>query len=192
MNPKVNWFFNKDGPWQACYEVLREIALDSGLNEELKWGHPCYTLNGKNVFLIHGFKEYCAILFHKGVLLKDKEGLLVQQTKNVQGARQLRFISLKEVQRMQRTIKAYITEATEVERRGLKVPLKETDEFEMPEEFARAMKQMPELKKAFRALTPGRQRGYLLYFSSAKQAKTREARIDKNLDRILAGKGLDD
>jgi uncharacterized protein YdeI (YjbR/CyaY-like superfamily) len=192
MNPKVDWFFEKDTPWQAAFSKLRSIALDCGLDEELKWGHPCYTVNGKNVVLIHGFKDYCALLFHKGVLLKDDAGILVQQTENVQGARQVRFTGLKEIKKLEPVLKAYIHEAIEVERSGKKVPMKKTAEFEMSEEFARALKQMPELKKAFHALTPGRQRGYLLHFSSAKQAKTRMARVEKNVDRILAGKGLED
>jgi uncharacterized protein YdeI (YjbR/CyaY-like superfamily) len=192
MNPKVQWFFDKETAWQACYALLRELALESGLAEELKWGHPCYTLNGKNVFLMHGFNNYCALLFHKGALLKDDEGLLVQQTKDVQSARQLRFTGLKEIQRQENLIVRYMQEAIAVEKAGLKVPMKTTAEFRMPAEFVLAMKQMPELKKAFNTLTPGRQRGYLLYFASAKQAKTREARIEKQVDRILAGKGLDD
>jgi uncharacterized protein YdeI (YjbR/CyaY-like superfamily) len=149
-------------------------------------------VNGKNVVLIHGFKDYCALLFHKGVLLKDDAGILVQQTENVQGARQVRFTGLKEIKKLEPVLEAYIHEAIEVERSGKKVPMKKTAEFEMPEEFAQALKQMPELKKAFHALTPGRQRGYLLHFSSAKQAKTRMARVEKNVDRILAGKGLED
>ena len=192
MNPKVDWYFAKAGKWQEAVEKLRAIALDSQLTEELKWGHPCYTLKGNNVFLIHCFKEYCALLFHKGALLKDDAGILVQQTKNVQSARQIRFASLQEVKKMERTIKQYIREAIEVEKAGLKVELKKTQEFDMPEEFKIRLKEMPALKKAFHALTPGRQRGYLLHFSSAKQAKTKEARIEKNLDRILEGKGLDD
>ncbi|MCC6840068.1 MAG: YdeI/OmpD-associated family protein [Flavobacteriales bacterium] len=192
MNPKVDRFFDKDTPWKEAFAELRELALDSGLTEELKWGHPCYTLKGKNVFLIHGFKDYCALLFHKGVLLKDKEHLLVQQTEHVQGGRQLRFTGLKEIKHKARTIKAYMREAAEVERQGLKVQMKKTEEFAMPPEFKQALKEMPGLKKAFTALTPGRQRGYLLHFGSAKQATTRLARIEKHVDRILEGKGLDD
>lgn len=192
MNPKVDWYFNKDGPWQECYAKLREIALDSGLSEELKWGHPCYTLKGKNVFLIHGFKEYCALLFHKGALLKDDQRIMVQQTENVQSARQIRFTSLAQIKKMARTIALYMQEAIELEKAGAKVEMKSTEEFAMPAEFAAKLKAMPALKKAFNALTPGRQRGYLLHFSSAKQSGTREARIAKNIDRILAGKGLDD
>lgn len=192
MNPTVQWFFDKDTPWQGCFLLLREMALESGLTEELKWGHPCYTLKGKNVFLIHGFKEYCAVLFHKGALLKDAEGLLVQQTANVQSGRQLRFRDVEEIEACTALIKAYMAEAISNESAGRNVPMKKTAEYAMPAEFSTAMKQMPELKKAFNALTPGRQRGYLLYFAGAKRSKTRIARIEKHLDRILAGKGLDD
>ena len=192
MNPKVDWYFEKDSQWQAEYNALRTIALASGLEEELKWGHPCYTLHGKNVVLIHGFKDYCALLFQKGVLLKDDAGILVQQTENVQGARQIRFTGLKEIKKLSPMLKAYIHEAVDVEGSGRKVPMKKTAAFDMPTEFAQALKEMPDLKKAFHALTPGRQRGYLLYFSSAKQEKTRMARVEKNVDRILAGKGLED
>lgn len=191
-NPTVDWFFEKDGQWRTSFAMLRELALDTSLTEELKWGHPCYTLKGKNIFLIHGFNEYCALLFHKGALLKDDHQLLVQQTANVQSARQIRFRSLKEIKDLAPVIRGYMQQAIAVEQSGKKVPLKRTSEFAMPAEFARALKQMPELKKAFDALTPGRQRGYLLHFAGAKQAKTREARIEKNVDRILAGKGLDD
>lgn len=192
MNPKVDWFFQKNTPWQEAFGLLRDIALESGLTEELKWGHPCYTLKEKNVFLIHGFKDYCALLFHKGALLKDAKGLLVQQTKNVQSGRQIRFTSVKEIEELTPLLKRYIREAITLEKAGKQVTLKKTAEYDMPEEFATALKQMPELKKAFNALTPGRQRGYLLHFASAKQAKTRMARIEKHLDRILSGKGLDD
>ena len=192
MNPKVNWFFEKDGQWKEAFAKLRELALDSGLTEELKWGHPCYTLKGKNVFLINGFNDYCALLFHKGALLKDDHGILVQQTANVQSARQIRFASLKEIVKLSPVLRSYMQEAITVEKAGLKVALKETKEFDMPEEFRDKLKAMPALKKAFAALTPGRQRGYLLHFASAKQAKTREARIEKHIDRILEGKGIDD
>jgi uncharacterized protein YdeI (YjbR/CyaY-like superfamily) len=191
-NPKVDWFFEKDGQWKSSFAKLRELALDSGLTEELKWGHPCYTLKGKNVFLMHGFKDYCALLFLKGALLKDDHKILIQQTESVQGARQIRFTSLKEVVKLAPVVQSYMQQAIMVEQSGKKVPLKKTVEFEMPEEFKRALKEMPDLKKAFHALTPGRQRGYLLHFASAKQSKTREARIEKNVERILAGKGLDD
>jgi uncharacterized protein YdeI (YjbR/CyaY-like superfamily) len=192
MNPKVNWFFDKDTPWKESYEKLRIIMLDCGLTEELKWGCPCYTINKKNVVLIHGFKDYCALLFHKGALLKDEGGILVQQTENVQSARQIRFKGLHEIVKLERLLKTYIHEAVEVEKAGLKVALRKTSGFEMPEEFALKLKALPALKKAFNALTPGRQRGYLLHFSSAKQSKTRAARIEKNVDRIMAGKGLED
>ncbi len=191
-NPKVNWYFEKEGHWKEAYAKLRTLALDSGLTEELKWGHPCYTLKGKNVFLMHGFKEYCALLFHKGVLLKDDHKLLIQQTENVQGGRQIRFTSVKEIVKLAPVLRAYMQEAILVEEKGLKVPMKKTVEFAMPDEFAAKLKAMPVLKKAFNALTPGRQRGYLLHFGDAKQSKTREARIEKNVERILAGKGLDD
>ena len=192
MNPKVDWYFEKDSQWQAEFQALRNIALASGLDEELKWGHPCYTLKGKNVVMMHGFKDYCALLFHKGALLKDDANILVQQTDNVQGARQIRFTGLKEIKKLAPVLKAYIHAAVAVEESGLEVPMKATKEFDMAEEFAQALKEMPELKKAFYALTPGRQRGYLLYFSAAKQAKTRLARVEKNVDRILVGKGLED
>jgi uncharacterized protein YdeI (YjbR/CyaY-like superfamily) len=192
MNPKVNWFFDKDTPWKEAYEKLRMIVLDCGLTEELKWGCPCYTINKKNVVLIHGFKDYCALLFHKGALLNNKEQILIQQTENVQSARQVRFKGVHEVVKLERLLKACIREAVEVEKAALKVTLKKTSGFEMPEEFAVKLKALPALKKAFQALTPGRQRGYLLYFSAAKQSKTREARVEKNMERIMAGKGLED
>lgn len=191
-NPAVEWFFDKDTRWQAEYRLLREIALATGLEEELKWGCPCYTQDGKNVVLIHGFKEYCALLFHKGALLKDERGLLVQQTRNVQAARQIRFATAGEIRKLAPVLKAYIREAARIEKAGLKVAPRKTAEFEEPEEFAARLKAMPALKKAFEALTPGRQRAYLLHFSSAKQSVTRAARVEKHLERILAGKGLDD
>lgn len=192
MNPKVDFYFIKAKAWQEEINQLRNIVLDCGVTEELKWGCPSYTFNGANIVLIHVFKNYCALLFFKGVLLKDTKGLLVQQTKNVQSARQLRFTSLKEIVKLKAAIKAYIHEAVEVEKAGLKVELKKTREFEMPEEFEAKLKSNSALKTAFKALTPGRQRGYLLYFSSAKQATTREARVEKYLPKILQGKGLDD
>ncbi|HXU27679.1 MAG TPA: YdeI/OmpD-associated family protein [Bacteroidia bacterium] len=192
MNPKVNFYFTKAGKWQKEIEKMRTLALDCGLVEELKWGCPCYSLNGNNIVLIHVFKEYCAYLFFKGALLQDTKGILVQQTKNVQAARQIRFTSLKEITDMKAAIKAYIFEAIEVEKAGLKVEIKKTTEFTMPNEFKTKLAKDATLKTAFKALTPGRQRGYLLYFSSAKQAKTREARIEKYIPQILKGKGLDD
>lgn len=192
MNPEVDWFFEKETNWQKEYQKLRTIILDCGLTEELKWGCPCYTFQDSNIVLIHGFKEYCAVLFFKGALLADAEGILIQQTENVQSARQVRFTNVKEISELERTLKAYIYEAIEVEKAGLKVKLKKTSEYNVPEEFQKKLDKMPRLKKAFEALTPGRQRGYIFYFSQAKQSKTREARIEKYLKQILDGKGLDD
>ncbi|MBB4805517.1 uncharacterized protein YdeI (YjbR/CyaY-like superfamily) [Chryseobacterium defluvii] len=192
MNPKVNFFFDKAGQWQKEFEKLRTIALQTRFEEELKWGCPCYTWQGKNIVLIHGFKEYCALLFFKGVLLNDTHKVLIQQTENVQTARQMRFTGLKEIIDLEKIIKAYIYEAAEVEKTGLKVEMKETREFEIAEEFQKRLNESPELKKAFETLTPGRQRAYLLHFSSAKQSKTRESRIKKYIPKILDGKGLND
>ncbi|HET6245192.1 MAG: DUF1801 domain-containing protein [Bacteroidetes bacterium] len=192
MNLKVDWFFTKATKWQEAYAELRTIVLDCGLNEELKWGVPCYTFQNNNIVLIHGFKEYCALLFHKGALLKDENGILIQQTENVQAARQIRFTSVKEINKITKVLKAYIKQAIEVEKAGLKVEMKKTTEFKMPEEFQTVLEDMPELKKAFYALTQGRQRGYMLYFSQPKQSKTRESRIEKYLEKILRGQGLDD
>jgi uncharacterized protein YdeI (YjbR/CyaY-like superfamily) len=192
MNPKVDFYFNKAKKWQEELEQLRMIVLDCGLTEELKWGVPCYTFQESNIVLIHSFKDYCAFLFFKGALLKDPKGILIQQTENVQAARQIRFTSVQEIVKMKSVIKAYINEAIDVEKAGLKVPLKKTKEFSMPEEFQKKLDKSAALKKAFKALTPGRQRGYLLYFSAAKQSKTREARIEKYTPQILNGKGLDD
>lgn len=189
-NPEVDWFFTKATKWQEAYEALRELILASGLSEELKWGCPCYTFQDTNVVLIHGFKDYCALLFMKGVLLKDKHEILVQQTKNVQSARQLRFKNLAEIVEMKSVVKAYVEEAIDVEKAGLTVEMKQVAEFAMPEEFERVLEEMPELKSAFYNLTPGRQRGYLLYFSAPKQVKTREARIEKYIPAILDGKGV--
>jgi uncharacterized protein YdeI (YjbR/CyaY-like superfamily) len=192
MNPKVDWYFTKNKEWQEEIETLRTIALDCGLTEELKWGCPCYSYKESNIVLIHVFKEYCALLFFKGVLLKDAKGILIQQTPNVQVARQIRFTNVKEIVKMNATLKAYIHEAIEVEKAGLKVTLKKTKEFAMPDEFKNKLDKNSALKKAFYALTPGRQRGYLLHFSSAKQSKTREERVKKYIPQILIGKGLDD
>ncbi|PJZ49139.1 YdeI/OmpD-associated family protein [Leptospira saintgironsiae] len=192
MNPKVDFFFNKAKQWKEEYEALRKIALASGLTEELKWGQPCYTSQENNIVLIHGFKEYCAFLFFKGALLKDPKGILIQQTKNVQSARQIRFTNLKEIDKLKTSLKSYIKNAIEVEKSGQKVNFKKTKEFDMPEEFLSKLEESPNLKSAFDSLTPGRQRGYLLHFSSAKQSKTREARIEKYIPHILKGKGLDD
>ena len=192
INPGVNWFFNKHGKWQEAYQELREIVLDCGLTEELKWGCPCYTYQKSNIVLIHGFKEYCALLFMQGALLKDPKNILVQQTKNVQSARQIRFSGTEDILKNKATIKAYIIEAIKNNKAGLKVELKETSEYEMPVEFQTAIREMPELKSAFYKLTPGRQRAYLLHFSSAKQSKTRMERVEKYIPKILDSKGLDD
>lgn len=192
MNPKVDFFFSKAKSWQNEYIKLREIALSCGLTEELKWGCPCYTYNGSNVVLIHGFKEYCAYLFFKGALLHDENGMLIQQTENVQSSRQIRFSDISEITKSAKVLKAYIYEAIEVEKAGLKVTLKKTKEYDVPEEFQKQLDKKASLKKAFEALTPGRQRAYLLHFSAPKQSKTREARVEKCIPQILAGKGLND
>ncbi|MNJ84941.1 hypothetical protein D3C87_24050 [compost metagenome] len=192
MNPKVDFFFDKAKKWQEEYEQLRMLVLECGLTEELKWGVPCYTFRNGNVVLIHGFKEYCAILFPKGALLRDPDGILIQQTDNVQAARQVRFTTIQEIIELKPILKAYIFEAVEVERSGLKVEMKKTAEFAVSEEFQTKLDENPVLKKAFKALTPGRQRAYLLHFSQPKQAKTREARIEKCMEAILNGLGLND
>ncbi len=192
MNPKVDFYFDKDKTWQSATRKLRTIVLDCGLTEELKWGCPCYTFQKTNIVLIHVFKEYCALLFFKGALLADTNNILIQQTENVQAARQIRFTSVQEIAAMEKILKAYIYEAIEVERAGLKVKLKKTSEFKTPEEFQKRLDKNAALKKAFDALTPGRQRAYIFYFSQAKQSKTREARVEKYINQILSGKGLDD
>ncbi|WP_346238418.1 YdeI/OmpD-associated family protein [Niabella insulamsoli] len=191
-NPKVDFYFEKDNKWQLALQRMRKIALACGLEEVLKWGCPCYIFDGKNIVLIHVFKEYCAYLFFKGALLQDRKKILVQQTKNVQSARQLRFTDADEVTQQEALIKAYIYEAVEIEKSGLQVKMKKTKEFDMPEEFAARLKKDAALKKAFEGLTPGRQRGYLLHFSQAKQTATREARIEKNIKNIMDGRGLND
>ncbi|MCX6064826.1 MAG: YdeI family protein [Chloroflexi bacterium] len=191
-NPKVDWYFNKAEKWQEEFKKLRMIILDRPLTEELKWGVPCYMFEKSNVVLIHGFKEYCAILFIKGALLQDAEGILIQQTENVQAGRQIRFTNLKEIVEMESILKAYLDEAIEVEKAGLKVDFKKATEFTVPEEFISRLEQVPGLQDAFDALTPGRQRAYILHFSAPKQSKTREARVEKWLPQILNGKGLDD
>jgi uncharacterized protein YdeI (YjbR/CyaY-like superfamily) len=192
MNPKVDWYFSKAGKWQKEFEKLRTIVLDCDLTEELKWGHPCYSFEKNNIVLMHGFKEYCALLFFKGALLKDANGILVQQTENVQAARQIRFTNAQEISKLEKTLKAYIYEACEVEAAGLKVEFKKATEFKMSEEFQNKLDKNKTLKTAFYSLTPGRQRGYLLYFSVAKQSKTRESRVEKYVLQILKGKGLED
>lgn len=192
MNPKVDWFFNKDTKWKKEYQELRTIILDCGLIEELKWGCPCYTYEKNNIVLIHGFKDYCALLFFKGALLNDPNGILIQQTKNVQSARQIRFTEVKQIVKLAKTLKAYVYEAVEVERAGLKVKMKKTSDFKIPEEFQRKLDKIPLLKKSFYELTPGRQRAYIFHFSQARQSKTREARVEKYIKHILNGRGLDD
>jgi len=192
MNPKVDGFLRKAKKWREEFEKLRRICLDCGLTEELKWGKPCYTDEGSNIVLIHGFKDYCALLFFKGALLKDPKGILVQQTGNVQAARQIRLMNVREIVEMESTLKAYIKEAIEAEKAGSEVSYKKTSEFVIPEEFQNRLDEFPALKKAFGALTPGRQRGYILYFSAAKQSTTREARVEKCVQQILDGKGLND
>jgi uncharacterized protein YdeI (YjbR/CyaY-like superfamily) len=192
MNPKVDAYLRKAKKWQEEFEKLRMIILDCGLTEELKWGVPCYTFEKRNIVLIHGFKEYCALLFFKGALLNDAKGILITQTKNVQAARQVRFTNVREIVKMKPILKAYIYEAIEVEKAGLKVNFKKTIEFTIPEEFQKKLDKIPALKTAFYALSPGRQRAYILYFSAPKQSKTRESRVEKCIQQILNGKGLND
>lgn len=192
MNPKVDSFFDKANKWKEEYKKLRTIVLDCGLEEELKWGVPCYTFLKSNIVLIHGFKEYCALLFHKGALLKDTDRVLIQQTENVQAARQIRFTNIREIIEMETILMDYINEAIGVEKVGLKVEFKKSTEFRISEEFQSKLDEIPALKVAFDALTPGRQRAYLLHFSAPKQSKTRESRVEKCMQQILNGKGLDD
>ena len=192
MNPKVDWYFSKAEKWQAELQQLRIIVLDCGLNEELKWGVPCYTFQKSNIVLIHVFKEYCAVLFFKGALLNDTAGILIQQTENVQAARQMRFTHIKEIVELETVLQTYIFEAIEVEKAGLTVDFKTTKEFVIPEEFQKKLDEIPTLKTAFEALTPGRQRAYILHFSASKQSKTRESRVEKCMPQILDGKGLND
>ncbi|MCE5173442.1 YdeI family protein [Paenibacillus profundus] len=191
-NPKVDEFLSKAKKWKEEYVQLRNIVLDCELTEEFKWMHPCYTYGDKNIVLIHGFKDYCALLFHKGALLKDPHGILIQQTENVQAARQIRFTNAQEIAKMEPMLKAYIHEAIEVEKAGLEVNFKETSEYKIPDEFQHKLDEIPALKTAFEALTPGRQRAYIHYFSDAKQSKTRESRVEKYMQHILDGKGLND
>ena len=192
MNPKVDGYLRKSKKWQEELEKLRMIILGCGLTEELKWGVPCYTFQKSNIVLMHVFKEYCALLFFKGALLNDANGILIQQTKNVQAARQIRFTNVREMVKMKPILKAYIHEAIEVEKAGLKVNFKKTTEFVIPEEFQNKLDEIPALKTAFDVLTPGRQRAYILYFSAPKQSKTRESRVEKCMQQILNGKGLND
>ena len=192
MNPKVDAYLSRAKKWQEEMEQLRMIILDCGLTEELKWGVPCYTFEKRNIVLIHGFKEYCALLFVKGALLNDAKGILITQTENVQAARQVRFTNVREIVALEPILKAYIYEAIEVEKAGLKVNFKKTTEFKIPEEFQNKLDKIPKLRTAFAALTPGRQRAYILYFSQPKQSKTRESRVEKCMKQILIGKGLND
>lgn len=191
-NPKVDFFFDKANNWYEELVLMRKIALECQLSEELKWGSPCYTYKENNVVLIHSFKEYCAFLFFKGALLKDTDGILIQQSENVQAARQIRFTNLQEIVDLRAILKTYIYQAVEIENAGLKVELKKTSDFAVSDEFQKKLDEMPNLQKAFQALTPGRQRAYLLHFSQPKQSKTREARVEKNIPNILEGKGLKD
>lgn len=191
-NPKIDPYFNKLKQWKEEFELLRDIVLDCGLTEDFKWMHPCYTFYNKNIVLIHGFKDYCALLFHKGALLKDPHGILIQQTENVQAARQIRFTDAQAIDEMQLILKAYIDEAVEVEKAGLQVNYKKNTEFVIPEELENKFVEIPDLKTAFEALTPGRQRAYILHFSAPKQSKTRESRVEKHIVNILDGKGLND
>lgn len=191
-NPKVDFYFDKAKKWQEEINKLRLIVLDCGLSEELKWGCPCYVLEKSNIVLIHTFKEYCALLFFKGALMDNKDGLLIQQTENVQSARQIRFTNLLEIFEKETVIKNYIAKAIEVEKAGLKVELKKHNDYTIPDEFRHKLDQIPELKIAFETLTPGRQRAYLLHFSTPKQSKTRAARVEKSMPAILNGKGLND
>ena len=192
MNPKVDFYFSKAKKWQEELEKLRMLVLDCGLTEELKWGVPCYTFQKRNIVLLHVFKEYCAFLFFKGALLKDPKGILIQQTENVQAARQIRFTNVRDIVKMKTILKAYIKEAIEVEKAGLRVKYKKTTEFKIPQEFQNKLDKIPALKTAFNALTPGRQRAYMFYFSAPKQSKTRESRVEKYMRQILIGKGLND
>jgi uncharacterized protein YdeI (YjbR/CyaY-like superfamily) len=192
MDPRVSQAHRGEKRWSAEYAALRQLCLASGLNEELKWGQACYDWEGRNVVLIHGFKDYCALLFMKGALLEDPEGILIQQTKNVQSARQIRFTSLAQINKQKAAVKAYIQQAIALEKSGAKVKMKSVAQFDAPEEFQRALDDDPQLAEAFHALTPGRQKGYLLYFSGAKQSATRAARVKKHAPRILKGLGLND
>jgi len=192
VNPLVTKLHGEQKRWRAEYAALRQLCLASGLNEELKWGQACYDLDGHNVVVIHGFKDYCALLFMKGALLKDPRGILIQQTRNVQSARQIRFASLGDIKKQKTAIAAYLREAIAVERSGARVKMKSVAQFDVAEEFQKRLEHDPRLAEAFRALTPGRQKGYLLHFSAAKQSATRAARVEKHAPRILKGLGLND
>lgn len=191
-NPKVDALLRNAAKWKEEFETLRTIVLDCELTEEVKWYQPCYTFQKRNIVLMHGFNEYCALLFFKGVLLKDPKRILIQQTENVQAARQIRFTNVREVVKLKPVLKAYIHEAIEIEKAGVKVKLKKTADFKIPQELKKKLDELPALKTAFEALTPGRQRGYIFHFSQPKQSKTREARIERCMQQIFNGKGLDD
>jgi uncharacterized protein YdeI (YjbR/CyaY-like superfamily) len=192
LNPKVDAFLSRVTKWNEELDQLRQLVLDCELTEELKWGVPCYTHQDRNVVLIHGFKEYCALLFFNGALMKDPKGILIQQTANVQAGRQIRFTNLQEIVKQKTTLKAYIRDAIAVEKSGVKLEYKKTEEFSVPEEFQTRLDKLPKLKTAFEALTPGRQRAYILHFSSAKQSSTRSSRVEKCMPQIMDGKGLQD
>ncbi|MBN2556348.1 MAG: YdeI family protein [Anaerolineales bacterium] len=192
MNPKVAFYFRKAEKWKEEFKALRRIVLECPLTEELKWGNPCYTFQDKNIVLIHGFKDYCALLFMQGALLEDAKGILIQQTENVQSARQIRFTNVQEIVAMEPILTAYIDEAIAVEKAGLKVVLRKPTEYRIPEEFQKKLDEQPALKTAFDALTPGRQRAYILYFSQPKQSKTRVSRVEKYTQHMLDGKGIND
>ncbi|MEN2768466.1 YdeI/OmpD-associated family protein [Ornithinibacillus xuwenensis] len=192
LNSKVDEYLSKASKWREEFVKLRKIMLDCELTEEFKWKHPCYTFQNKNIVLIHGFKEYCALLFHKGALLRDTHKILIQQTENVQAARQIRFTNVQQIEELETILKSYIREAIEIEKAGLEVEFKKNTEIVIPEELQRKFDELPELKSAFEALTPGRQRAYTLYVSKAKQSKTRESRVEKYVQKILDGKGLND
>lgn len=192
MNPLVSKVHDKERRWSAEFAALRQLCLASGLNEELKWGQACYDLDGRNVVLIHGFKDYCALLFMKGALLKDPKGILVQQTKNVQAARQIRFAKIADINRQKTAVRAYLSQAIAIEKSGARVKMKSAAQFDVAEEFLARLEENPKLAEAFHALTPGRQKGYLLHFASAKQSATRHARVEKHAPRILNGLGLND
>ena len=192
MNQKVDEFLINASKWQVELTQLRKVVLDCHLNEELKWGVPCYTYNKSNIVLIHAFKEYCAILFFKGALLKDVNDILIEQTKNVQASRQIRFTNIDEIVKLEAVLKTYIKEAIEIEKSGLKIDFKKTTEYIIPEEFQIELNKNTLLKSSFEKLTPGRQRAYILYFTAPKQSKTRQSRIEKYIETIMNGKGLND
>lgn len=192
LNPKVDKYLMRESKWKNEIETLRMIILECGLTEELKWGKPCYTFQNSNVVILQEFKEYCAMMFFKGALLKDPQGILVKPGENSHAARQIRFTHVKQLQDLELTIKKYIQEAVEVEKAGLQVEVKKVSEYTMPKELLDKFEEIPKLKEAFESLTPGRQKAYILYFSKAKQSKTRQSRIEKYIPHILNGKGLND